>query len=867
MSAAALMASAAYAQSDAPAGYAGQSDRGPAIDERAYVALAEGNQLETEPPPGFGAVDSAVETFFDLYYLDRNVGAFRAVLDDGRIRFLEPEAIADALAEQVDRGVVLALLAQPLDANERFRCFGGQTTNCGVLPPGTRGVIVNPERFSAELFFLPADVLLESAASLTLGPPSTGPSLIQTVNFSASRSGGLDSGVRFGATFDTAASIGATAFLARTVVDDEEGARLLEAAAQHVWGNRIARAGLFEDFNTRLLTSFRVAGAEFASFYPRKAYETGIATPIQIVLPREADVELRRQGVIVSIRHYSAGPQLIDTSSLPEGSYPIEIVARSGGTIVFEDVRSFTKAPGLPIAGETEFSIRAGFYAPDMILLDALETSEPFFPRVSSSPVIAARMRRRISGTTAFDLNALHIDGNNYAEASLSTVQGALRGFATVAGSDNGSYGALVSGSLDLDPVRISLTGRYSQSEADDFDLADLERRDDYRPFTRSERSVFGSVQFPLAGGSMSASAGYTRFSRAMDDYSIDLRYTRPIRIAGRRPLLSAYARASSREKRIGFTLNFLFGLDRRTSLSVRGGGEYLTDVRGNAREGLSPVVDATLSHLREFGNLEILGQVGVATQADADRAFASADMLSSLGQLDLTAQHQRQRGGDSFNSIFANGRTGFAIGGGGAKFGLAEVGEAIILSDIAVDEGAGKDEALANSGYRIKVNGQPFDRIVPGSTSAVGVPAYEDYRIELTAENAPPYEIDTRIQAITLYPGNVAYLRYEAAKSYPVFGRLVDTEGRPLAHAILRTRADVVTTDERGYFLISVHAGERLGVSFDDGSSCRPLDLGRAIDGGGSRKLYRAGDVACERADAAPAKVDLQAGQTSEDE
>lgn len=860
MSSAALIATGAYAQIGAQAGYAEQSDRGPAIDERSYVAVADGNQLETEPPPGFGAVDSAVETFFDLYYLGRSVGAFRAVLDDGRIRFLEPEAIADALADRVDRDIVLAILAQPLDANERFRCFGGQTTNCGVLPPGTRGVIVNPERFSAELFFLPADVLLESAASLTLGPATTGPSLIQTVNFSASRSGGQDSGVRFGATFDTAASIGSTAFLARTVLDDEEGARLLEAAAQHVWGNRIARAGLFEDFNTRLLTSFRVAGAEFASFYPRKAYETGIATPIQIVLPREADVELRRQGVIVSIRHYAAGPQLIDTSSLPEGSYPIEIVARSGGTIVFEDVRSFTKAPGLPIEGATEFSLRAGFYAPDMIILDPLDRGEPFFPRVSNSPVIAARMRRRISGTTAVDLNALHIDGGNYAEASLSTVQGTLRGFATVAGSDDGSYGALVSGSLDLDQVRISLTGRYSRSELDDFDLADLERRDDYRPFARSERSIFGSVQFPLGGGSVSASAGYTRFNRAIDDYSVDLRYTRPIHIAGRRPLLSAYARASSREKRIGFTLNFLFGLDRRTSLSVRGGGEYLTDVRGNSREGLSPVLDATLSHLREFGNLEVLGQVGVATQADADRAFASADMRSSLGQIDLTAQHQRQRGGDSFNSIFANGRTGFAIGGGGAKFGLAEVGEAIILSDIDVDDDeTARDDGLANSGYRIKVNGHPFDRIVPGTTSAVGVPAYEDYQIELAAENAPPYEIDTRIQAITLYPGNVAYLRYEAQKSHPVFGRLVDAQGRAMAHAILRTRADVVTTDERGYFLISVHAGELLNVSSENGTTCRPLDLGGVLNDGAGRKLYRAGDISCELPDGGGLQVEPQ--------
>src|SRR3546814_6630664 len=66
------------------------------------------------------------------------------------------------------------------------------------------------------------------------------------------------------------------------------------------------------------ISSFRMVGAEFASFYPRKAYEAGIATPIQIVLPREADVELRRNGVLISVRHYGAGAQEIGRASCRE---------------------------------------------------------------------------------------------------------------------------------------------------------------------------------------------------------------------------------------------------------------------------------------------------------------------------------------------------------------------------------------------------------------------------------------------------------------------------------------------------------------------------------------------------------------------
>ncbi|WP_432770137.1 MAG: hypothetical protein HEQ22_05165 [Sphingopyxis sp.] len=808
------------------------------------VVVPQSTTFETEAPPGFGNLTAPVDTLFDTFYLGHRLGSFRAVLDNGFIAFSEPQKVAEALSGRIATDAVRRLLSAPQPINERYRCFPGQTANCGVMPPGEEGLIVDPERFFVELFFNPEDVILPPTDAIILGPASTGPSLIQTINFSAATAGGESSRVRFGATLDTAASIGQTALLARTIVDDQEGTRLLEATGQHVWDNRIVRAGLFEDFSTKLLSSYRLVGAEFGSFYPRKAYESSIATPIQIVLPREADVELRRKGALISVRHYAAGAQILDTSGLPEGSYPIDIVARSGGAIVFQDVRSFTKAQGLPLENKTEFSVRAGFYAPDTFIGNGVIRNEPFLPRLQNTPVVGARARRRVGQTSAIDVSLLHIDGGSFAEVNLTTIQGNLQGLVTAAVGDNGSYGALATGGLTIQNIRFSLTARYVKSELDGFQLANV---GDYRPFARSEKSVFGTAQLPVLGGALSVSGGYTSFAAGQDDYSADIRYTRTIGVGSYRPLLSIYGRTSNRETRIGGTLSFLFGLDRRTNASVRGGAEYVPRARGQTREGFSPVLDATLSRSDRIAGADVVNQIGVSTNADTDRAFASTDVRASFGQFDATAQYQTIPGGSSFSSIFANGRTGFAFGGGKFKLGLADVGQAIILSDIAIDD----DDLLlkdgtSDSGYRIKVNRQPFDRIKPGQTSAVGVAPYDEYEVELEAENAPPYDIDTSIQRVTLYPGNVAYFKYEARNAFALYGRVVDGDGKPQPNVTLRSGSDTTSSDTNGYFLLSVTRGEAIALDEIGGGSCKKIPVDALIEGQGRKKLYRVGDLAC---------------------
>src|SRR3546814_19096128 len=137
------------------------------------------------------------------------------------------------------------LVDKPQMINESFRCFPGQSTNCGILPPGQEGVIVDPERFVVELFFNAEDVIIPPTDEIILVPASTGPSLIQTIKFSAATAGGNSSRVRFVATMDTAASVGQSALLSRTIHDDEQGPRLLEAPAPHLWAGRIPPAGNF----------------------------------------------------------------------------------------------------------------------------------------------------------------------------------------------------------------------------------------------------------------------------------------------------------------------------------------------------------------------------------------------------------------------------------------------------------------------------------------------------------------------------------------------------------------------------------------------------------------------------------------------
>lgn len=799
------------------------------------------------PPPGFEDLEDRIDTAFDVSVLGRRIGSFRATLENGMIRFESPEAIADALSGVVEREAVIALLSRPLPANEQYRCFTGQTIGCGLLPPGEQGLIANPERFSVEIFFSPAAVLQVRERRLTLGPSSSqGFSLIQNVVASVATSGLDFSEIEFGGALDTQASVGSTSFLAQTYFGTGFGARVNQGLVQHVWSNRIARGGLIEDFNTNLIANYRMFGAEFGSFYPTLAYEgEQIGTPIDIVLPRDADVEIRRNGVLLSTRRYGAGPQRLDTSGLPNGSYQVQVVARVDGAIVLDETRSFSRSGALPIRGETEFSVRAGLFVEDRFAAADVDRSG-FFPGLRQSAVIGGRVARRISSTVALEGNLLFVDDQLIGETTVRGFFGPIEGAATVAASDDGSWGASVTGSTVLWGVRFNLAARTVDTDAR-FGPNDREFGR-YRPFFRREQSVIASAQFSVLGGSMGIAGSYSTSRDTRDRYAISARYSRQVRAFGRPGFVTGFALVSDVETRVGATLSMTFAVDDRMSLSTSAGAEYVPSSNGSTREGLSPVAAAALSRRDRIGRVDLLSRANVSTSADGERAGIGVIAESPVGIADLNGQYVRNRTGQ-FTSVIGNLQSGFAYGGGRFKWGLARPGEAVILTDLDIDT---VDSAARNSdsGYRVRVDTQSFDLLRPGGLSAIGVPAYDEYEVTLVPENAPPYDVRIEPRTVVLYPGNVVRLRYAAQRDVTIFGQLVDESGASISRARLRGGSDFTLSDASGYFTITLPIGDAIEIARNaDGGACAPVAVRTLVPEGAPRDLYRVGQLICRPA------------------
>lgn len=563
------------------------------------------------------------------------------------------------------------------------------------------GAIVDPQRFSVELFFLAADTVIEQRPALTLGRSSSeGVTMVQNVGFSFATADFFGEELEYGGAFDTLISLGQSAFIAQTLVSSGDGgSRLNQAHGQHIWSDRILRGGLIENFNSSLLTNYRMVGSDFGVFTsPFQVNEQLSASPLDVVLPRDADVEIRRNGVLLSVKRYGAGPQRLDTSTLPTGSYAVAITARADGVVVVDEIRSFSKAGGLPPAGKTDFTLGVGLYVPDQSF--GGDVKEQFLPEVQTDALIlSGRAARRIGATSAAEFTLLAVDGQTFGELSLRSIFSRFEGIAAVAAGSDGSHGASLTGNVTFGDARLSLTARSIRMDSSLIGAQAPASR--YRAFIRPEDSFLASAQFLVGGGSLNLSASYSQVEGFEDRYSAALRYNRPIEIKGRRALLNTYAQTTEQDTRVGFTLTFGFGVGARANATASVGLEQISTDRESLRGGLSPVANLSVSRRDEWRDYNLTSQAGLSTNADNDRVYASTVVASRLATAEITAQHIITRSGD-FSTIYGNVQSGFAIGGGAAQFGMARPGESVIIAEIQAD----RSDKLVDpaSGYRVRL-------------------------------------------------------------------------------------------------------------------------------------------------------------------
>ena len=413
------------------------------------LALAAGGRAEatgpaalalaSQPPSDFSDLLRPQQTLVDVYFGGTRVGVARATYQPGRLRFDDPAAVAALLPHLLRPAELIAALTGELPTHADLVCHDGAPAGCGELKPDIAGVIFDESRFRVDVFVNPKELAVNRAQGPRYLPePTAGLSLVDSVGGAASgsSSGGSSFSVQNRAilayrdarlTSEIAASTD-VGFQAETLAAsvDRPGVRY--------------QAGLFWSPAFDFTGQSRMYGVGFGSQLDSRADADQIAgAPLVLFLPRRSQVDILRDGRLLSSRFYDAGNQTLDTAYLPQGAYNVTLRIRDIDGTTQETQRFFVKSQAMPPADAPGFFFDIGALAGD---------TDAGLPSSGKQLLVEAGYARRLDPQSAFAVNTLLLGRTVLGEVGVTHFDKLASMHAAVLGSSDGNYGVLLDGAI-----------------------------------------------------------------------------------------------------------------------------------------------------------------------------------------------------------------------------------------------------------------------------------------------------------------------------------------------------------------------------------------------------------------------------------
>lgn len=802
----------------------------PVTAGEASSSTSTGAGLQVAAPRGFDDLTAPRTLSVDLYFAGEKVGEALARLQGGSLEFNDAEAVAQLIPNLKQAAAFLVALRAPLPGNVALACGRVRTENCGRLPSNQFGIIFDEERYRVDLF-VPPEMLGDAAASAPtyLADPSDSPSFVSLLG--ATASGSIGQAAQLHLQNRTIASMGPARLRTDAAVASDGLVFVDHAALETERSNWRFMAGTYWAPGLELLGRNKIVGVGASTqLDTRLDKQAALATPVYLFLQRPGKVDLLLDGRLVASRLYEAGNQLIDTSSLPDGSYELTLRAQEEGADIVEERRHFSRGSALAPINQPLISVHAGF------LQDGLGVSGVDF----DNPYVSAAGAIRLNSAAGVDAKLVATHGKVVVEtgATALTPLGQLR------------VGGLLSNSADYG-LLVQAHTTASKQVYFSFDLRAIKSQDENpilpvsRPFETfgdgpvsgignraSVTQAIGVLGYRLRSGTLRLSGHFRDQGSDYRTYGLSGTLDLPVvRSMDSNVWLQAEVRKSDRDNSALLSVRFF-----RSSGSVSTSGSVgLIGTKGGSKSAVDTVGNLQLSHsavLGEFGQVISDGAVG----SDSEGQYARVGSSFNSPQVRLRAE--------SLHAFRENGRTQFAAT---LNTGLVASSEGVQLgasglTDAAIavgTEGAGPDQ-------RFDVL---IDDVVRGSISGdkrllLFVNPFRQYDVRLRASGAALSAHDSASRQVTVYPGNVSNLSWNVAPIFVVFGKAVDESGRILAGAEMKGAHGVGRTDGTGRFQIEANAGDVLTVLGPEGNSCRIfVRNARPVDG-----LWEAGELPCER-------------------
>jgi hypothetical protein len=764
-------------------------------------------------PSGFDGLERPRQILIDVYFGDRKVGEAMVLASPGTLRFLDPARLLALLPDAIGSPELLATLSGDLPSHPDLACSPSNRSQCGQLSPAIAGVIFDEDRFRADLFLSPALLrAVQPSDQIYLKPPTAPLSLTSSMGFAVS--GSSSSSTSYNVQNRTILAFRNARVRSDTSYASHLGMIVDDLVAEVDSRDLRYSGGLFWAPGLDLTGHRRIAGFGLATQFDTRADRERLeGTPLILFLQQPARVEIIVDGRIVTSRAYGAGNNMLDTSDLSDGSYPVLLRIREQNGMVREERRFFVKNAQVAPLGEPLYFASAGLLA-NTRRDHLISLSRTFYYQLGTA--------RRINRSLALDVSAVGAGHKNMVEAGawLLTRYGRVR----VAGlvSTSGDRAALLQvGSSGLGRLNFNLDVRRVWS-SDERPLIPLPAAVDNFGSTTptgaqvgegSYTQVSGSIGYSLGTAYLSAVGSLRRDRGIGKDYTIGPSVSWPILSRGGAQLVlqaDAQRTRTTTAAFIGFRAQFT-----RKNMSVLG---TLGHASRNSNEGSIGDADRAVGSLTAEYFHEAADRTQVSASAGFDRNLDSSEVHAA----------------GAFYSRFGSARGDLLhplSSEGGLQYGLTlQAGAAIDAHDMALGGRDIQESALlvslegerGRSSFDVLVDEQPRGRVAAGQSLPVFLQPYREYSVRLRPIGAPAVDYDGAPRSFTLYPGNVQKLRWVARTFFTVFGQALRPDGRPVANATIQSQRGIGESDERGYFQIDVAAGDMLSFDPAAGESCK---------------------------------------------
>ena len=775
------------------------------------VAAGSGTIAMTGVPAEFADLEQPREMLVDLYFGNRRIGEAWIVARPGTVKFRDPASVLKLIPDLKPSPELATRLAGELEDNAARACPPAGAQQCGELEPESVGAIFAEDRFRLDLFVNPAFLDVADQAGGYLPTPAAPFSLTSAI-------GGTIAGSSTGPTtynFQNRTIVGLRNARIRSdsSVASDLGFVLDDLVAEVDTRRHRYSGGLFWAPGVDFTGRRRIAGFGVSTqFDTREDSESLEATPLILFLGQPSRVEILIDGRLVTSASYEAGNRAIDSSSLPSGSYPLVLRIREPGGNVREERRFFVKNAQIAPVGQPVYFAYAG-------LLANTRRDRPV--SLSKSLYYQIGTARRLSDSLALDAAVLGTGDKPIAQVGGWFISDFARVRAAALASLDGDKGLLLQvGSAGFGRLNFNFDLRrvWSASGGPLIPLPTYADNFGSSPLTGAQVSsgsyaqATGSVTYSLGTAFLGLTGSYRRDRGFKPDYSIGPSVTWPIlNRGGFQLIMTADAQRSRRTTAAFAGFRVLYTASGYSTLGSAGFAALKSkgDGRRTARQVGS--LSAQWFHADE-DRTQVALEAALQRDVETTVARANAQAHTELGNARAEVLHSLEgRGGTHYGLTF---QTGVAMGGSAVEIGGRDLNQSAIIAAL--------DGAASDAAFDVLIDEVPRGRLGAGGRLPIFLEAYRSYQLRLRPVSGSPVAFDSASRTVTLYPGNVEQVRWQADPMVTLFGQAVDPNGTPIADASIRVARGIGQTDARGYFEVDAAADDVLEFRYGTNQTCK---------------------------------------------